>query len=79
MTPKRLKELQDAIAERRKRRDKAIGAKEQILNDLKEKYGVETIKDAKRLHEKKEAKVTELEKELDKLEKDFEKKWGDKI
>jgi len=72
---KRFEELKRKIEKIRKERDKAEGALDQVMVDLKEEFGCKTIKEA-------EARMAELKQDAeDSQEKyeaaleDFEKKW----
>ena len=56
--------------------DKAEGALQQILQQLKSQFGVKTIQDAEKLLEKKLKEKEHIENEANQAMNDFEKKWN---
>jgi len=76
---KKFGELKNAVDKWRKERDKAEGALSQLLSTLKDEYGCSSVEDA-------EAKIDELLKEVEDLERkfndmmnSFEARWSDEL
>lgn len=69
-------ELKDSVDKARRRADRAIGAKEQILARLKSEHGCKTLEQAEALLEKEKRLLSKQERQLDSELQEFKKKWG---
>ncbi len=63
----------------RQQADRAEGAKVQILRELKDKYKVQSLKEAKKLLSELEKEEAAAEKEFQRELSTFEKTWKDKL
>jgi hypothetical protein len=71
--------LQRRVEELRREADRAAGALSQLKQNLKDDYGVKTLKEAKRLLEKFRKEELAALKDYTAKKKAFEAKWGDKL
>jgi uncharacterized protein (DUF342 family) len=63
----------------KQRKDKAIGAKDQISKRLKEEFEIGSILEARKLKDTLTSQLEKTEKRLEKLNEQFEDKWADEI
>lgn len=73
---KRLKKKADKL---KQEADEAAGAFNQIMQDLRKEYKVNSLEDAKKLLKKMEKEEARLQKEFDEAMADFEEKWNEKL
>ena len=59
--------------------DKSEGALQQLMSQLKDEFGCQSIKDAKKKHKALLAQQQELKEQAESLEAQTEEKWGEKI
>jgi len=69
--------LKEQVEKARQQAAKAEGALEQILKQLKEKFGCNSLKEAKALLKQIQKKEKKAREELDQAMKDFKAKWKD--
>ncbi|MEK0346436.1 MAG: hypothetical protein QQN65_06355 [Nitrosopumilus sp.] len=63
----RLKEKEIQIKSLQEKKSRLEGKKEQLLSDLKEKFGVATLEEGQKLLEQKKTKLAEVEERIDGL------------
>ncbi len=70
-------ELKEKVNALQEKKQKAAGALEQTIKQLKEEFGCRTIEEAKKILAKLKKEEDEIEEELDDEIPAFEKKWED--
>ena len=69
----RLKKVNDQIEESKREYDRLSGRREQLVTTLKDKFGVETVKDAQAMLDKMNVDVSACRKELEGMIESMEK------
>lgn len=69
------RKLKRDVDSTRSEAQRAKGAYEQLMTQLKNEFGCKTLKEAKALLEDMEAKKEKAEKEFEKAMREYEKKW----
>jgi len=77
MNEREILKLRERINLATKKRDKLLGASEQILQQLKQDFGVETIEEAKALLKAKMKKQRKKYQKLEKMKEQFEEEHTD--
>lgn len=76
---KRYQRIQEAAARLRSDADRAAGALDQVLEEIRKEFGVKGIPKAEALHEELEEKVAALAKKYEKAAAKVEMEFGDKL
>ena len=79
MSVTRYNELKQKAEKAKANADRAEGALEQLLKELKEKFDCDSLEDAERLLAELEVLEAEHSRDCDLLLAGFEKEWGDKL
>lgn len=69
------KRLRSEVEEAKSAAERNRGALNQLMEDLKETHGCETVKEAKALLEKKQTELKKAEKEFDTAFAAYQNKW----
>ena len=75
MNLERYERLKRQIEQAKAKRDRAVGAKQQLLQELKSRFKCSSIKEAKRRLIKIQRRTTKLESMLNKSVRKFEKRY----
>lgn len=59
--------------------NKAVGAKDQLLKQLKSEFGCNSLKEGVQLLKKLQAEEAQAKQDFDKSLKEFEAKWGEAL
>lgn len=73
---KKLAQLREQVDSMQRESDRAEGALQQILTQLKEEYGCKNLDEAEGLLASLREKLTETEEEYEGALEKFQKKWG---
>ena len=69
------KKLKRAVKERQREHDRAVGASNTLLKQLKERFGCKSLKEAEALYTKKQREEAEAELKYEDVFGRFRKKW----
>lgn len=73
------RKLKRDVDSTRSEAQRANGAYEQLMTQLKSEFGCKTLKEAKALLEDLEEKKAKAEKEFEKAMREYEKKWKEEL
>lgn len=73
------KRFSDKVESLQRKADKAQGALEQGMDELKEMCGCDTVEEAKEVAAERMEEANKLEEKFKKAEEKFTTKWGDKL
>lgn len=79
MDARRFLQLREKIVGLQRERDRAEGALERVMLNLRENYGVESLDDAEAFLKKLRKKAEKAEKTFDEVLSSFEEKWSDRL
>lgn len=79
MNDESYKSLVDRLERLKQERAEAAGARDELLRQLKDEFGVGSVKEARVLLATLKQKEESLKRKIDAEYKAFVKKWGDKI
>lgn len=71
--------LKKQVEQAKAQADKAEGALEQLFKTLKKDYGVNNLEGAKKKQKTLEKELNKLQKQFDNAYEEFKEKWGDKL
>ena len=71
--------LKNKLEDAQQQRDKAQGALEEVQNQLKEKFGCKSLKDAKLKLKEMEEELKEIRNKRDKKITKFEEEWPEEL
>lgn len=70
-------QIEKRVQAAQQQRDEARGRRQQLMQELKDKYGCDTITEAREKLKDLEQKEQELQDELEEKKKQFQKDWKD--
>lgn len=68
--------LKESVDNLRRRSERAIGARDQLLNQLKKDFKVKNVEEGKALRDRMEKELKQQESEYEKLFSEFNEKYG---
>ena len=72
-------QLKEKIARLQKEKDRADGALQRVMKEIREKHGVESLQEAENHLQKLELKREKASARFQKAFKSFEEKWSDRL
>lgn len=79
LSVRQYEELRDRAADSKALAERAAGARAQLLKQLKEKFGCDSLKEAKRLLKKKREELEAQEEKVKSLVEKFNDEYGKKL
>ena len=79
MTPEEFLQTTREIEKIRRDSDKVVGARDQLLKQLKKELQCKTLKEAERIVKRMEREAKEAEQKAETALEEFEEKWRDKL
>jgi len=79
MNAKDFLQLKEKIARLQKEKDRADGALQRVMKEIREKHGVESLREAEKQLQKLRTKKEKASARFQKASGEFEEKWSDRL
>ena len=76
---KKYQQLKDKVDQAQRQADKAAGALDQLMQQLKKEFDCDSLEEAEKLKTKLQKEEVKKEKEFTDALEEFERQWGDKL